>query len=392
MPIRPIFRQAMNIKRQTTSSGVIPKNRALQTVDQALTSLQNRINNLLLQNSSTLPSDERIQSELAECESFAKSISASSNTLKTPVAAHNSSASTLLSLESGSPRERITQSPSSASGHSHSSPPPLTTTPSFVLNPSTKYRIARQVSKLADSIITDPKVFLTPGMLSKYVRAQILLGSPAKIPQAFDLYASKPIPRSRRNKIEFKTPNPARPSSAISLPLANMALDAAIAAKDLSLCFDIIDTTVATDAFRRAKLLRRSILPLSAFVMTPPAAYIVASEFALLQNTVDVATFTNEVFVGILAYLGFSATIGYVAITTANDQMDRITWAIGTPLRERWLREEERALIDRVAGAWGFKDKHRRGEEEGYVWEALREWVGLRGMVLDRPNLMEGME
>lgn len=72
--------------------------------------------------------------------------------------------------------------------------------------------------------------------------------------------------------------------------------------------------------------------------------------------------------------------------------MNRITWAMGTPLRERWQREEERALIDRVAAAWGFQDKNRRGEEEGYDWEALREWVGLRGMVLDRPGLMEGME
>ena len=84
--------------------------------------------------------------------------------------------------------------------------------------------------------------------------------------------------------------------------------------------------------------------------------------------------------------------IGFVAVTTANDQMDRVTWATGMPLRERWLREEERAAIDRVAGAWGFKERWKRGEEVGEEWEALREWTGLRGMILDRTELMDGME
>ncbi|KAL8976496.1 MAG: hypothetical protein Q9177_006844 [Variospora cf. flavescens] len=83
-----------------------------------------------------------------------------------------------------------------------------------------------------------------------------------------------------------------------------------------------------------------------------------------------------------MAYVGFTATIGAVAVTTANDQMDRVTWATGTPLRDRWTREEERMLIDRVAGAWGFQQRWRRGEEEGQDWEALREWIGMRGMAL----------
>ena len=388
MPIRPIFRHAPKLKRPTTNSRVIYNNRALQSADQALATLQKRVSRTL-QSSPVLPSDELVQLELAKCESFAKSISDSSDTLTTPVDAGSSSASTLLTLENGSPEE-ITPS-SLSSGHSRSSESSMTAL-SFHLTPSAKNRIAKQVSKLADCIINDPKVFLTPGILSKYVSTQVLLGSPAKIPQAFALYASKPIPKSRRNIIKFKSPNPAKPSSAIPLPTTNMALDAAIAGKDLSLCFDIIDTTVCTDAFRRSKILRRTMLPLSALVLTPPAAYILASQLALSQTTLDVSAATNTIFAGILAYVGFTATIGYVAVTTANDQMDRITWAMGTPLRERWLREEERALIDRVAAAWGFQDKNRRGEEEGYDWEALREWVGLRGMVLDRPGLMEGME
>jgi hypothetical protein len=34
----------------------------------------------------------------------------------------------------------------------------------------------------------------------------------------------------------------------------------------------------------------------------------------------------------------------------------------------------------------------KRGEEEGVDWEDLREWVGRRGMVLDKVELMDGME
>lgn len=81
-----------------------------------------------------------------------------------------------------------------------------------------------------------------------------------------------------------------------------------------------------------------------------------------------------------------------MAITTANDQMERVTWSQGMPLRERWIREEERAAIDKVAQAWGFNETWRRGEEEGDDWEVLREWVAARGMILDAAELMEGME
>lgn len=101
---------------------------------------------------------------------------------------------------------------------------------------------------------------------------------------------------------------------------------------------------------------------------------------------------TTVAFTGLLAYMAFTGTIGIVALTTANDQMERVTWAQGMPLRERWIREEERAAIDRVAQAWGFKETWRRGEEEGLDWDALRDWAGQRGMLLDAAELMEGME
>ena len=97
-------------------------------------------------------------------------------------------------------------------------------------------------------------------------------------------------------------------------------------------------------------------------------------------------------FVGIMTYIGATATMGIIAVTTANDQMERVTWATGTPLRERWIREEERMMLDLVASAWGFRESWKRGEEEGEEWANLRELVGLRGMVLDRVELLEGME
>lgn len=383
MPVRQIFRHAFIIIRPMATSGVI-SNRGLKPADQALVAIHKRVKKLF-QSSLVLPSDEGVQLELAKCESLAKSLSDSSDALDAPSDAKRSSASTLLSLETGQGE----MTPSTASD--------TRPTPSLVpfnprLKPSLKERILEELSELADSIINEPKVFITPGILSKYISTQILLGSPAKIPQAFILYASKPVPKFRRKTIQFKSPNPAKPSSAIALSTAKIALEAAIAAKDLPLCFDIIDTSVSTDAFLRSKIIRRTPLPLSALILTPPAAYVLASQMATYQHTMDVSTATNMMFVGMLAYVGFTATIGYVSVTTANDQMNRITWASGTPLRERWLREEERALVDRVASAWGFQEVNRRGEEEGYEWEALREWVGLRGMVLDRPELMEGME
>ena len=82
---------------------------------------------------------------------------------------------------------------------------------------------------------------------------------------------------------------------------------------------------------------------------------------------------------------------GFVAMTTANDHHDRVVWRPGVPLFERWLREDERAALDRIAGAWGFKESWKRGDEEGEEWEGLREWCLLRGMVLDKPDLMPGM-
>ena len=48
--------------------------------------------------------------------------------------------------------------------------------------------------------------------------------------------------------------------------------------------------------------------------------------------------------------------------------------------------------MDKVALAWGFKSVDLRGEEEGEEWEALREFIGMRGMILDKTDLMPGMQ
>ena len=116
----------------------------------------------------------------------------------------------------------------------------------------------------------------------------------------------------------------------------------------------------------------------------PVAAYSLASQFDAVQESLSSANATGIALAGILTYLVATVTIGGVAVTTANDHMDRVTWASGMPLRERWLREEERGMLDLVAAAWGFKESWRRGEEEGAEWQALKELIGLRGMVLDK--------
>lgn len=171
-----------------------------------------------------------------------------------------------------------------------------------------------------------------------------------------------------------------------------MALDVAISQKNLSLVLAIIDNTFCAPAFHRAKVVRKAGVPLGGLAVAPMACYALASLASTFQNTMDPSTATGIAFAASLAYVGGTSSIGILAITTANDQMERVTWLPGIPLRHRWLREEERAAMDKVAVAWGFKDPYMRGEEVGEEWESLREFIGMRGMILDKTELMEGME
>ena len=248
------------------------------------------------------------------------------------------------------------------------------------------------LSHTAYRIITDPKVFITPKVMESYIKIQALLERPESLGEVLQLYATKPIPVPQSTPIRYVPAKPNAVASAVPVMNASAALDAAIRAQNLPLCIDIIKNTVCTKAFYRQKLLRRAGIPASGLALAPLAAYTLATQLSIFQNSMSNEMATNIAFAGILTYVGCTATIGFIALTTTNDQMERVTWATGTPLRERWLKEEERALLDRVACAWGFKESWKRGDEEGRDWEALRELVGLRGMVLDRVELMEGME
>lgn len=339
--------------------------------ERELMAIRDRVNRFL--QNAVPPSEESILSELQHCEAYAKSIKHVADSQIVHTSLEQSPISTLLSLDEG-----------------HKKVGSLLPTTS---DQSIEKKIKKQISSFTYGIVTDPKVFITPKILTTYVRIQSLLGHPETIPQVFVLYAFKPVPiLGSSSPLQFKSSNPNKLSSAIPLATASMALNAAIKAKDLPLCFDIINNSVGTTAFRRSKIFRRALLPMSGMALMPVAAYSLASHLSTYQDTMESSVATNVTFVGILAYVGFTSTIGFVVVTTANDQMDRITWVTGTPLRERWLREDERAFIDQVAGAWGFQETSRRGEEEGKEWDMLREWVGLKGMILDRVELMEGME
>lgn len=340
----------------------------LLRIERELDKLHHRAHSILT--SAAIPSQDMVQTSLETCELLAESLiegAEATMKVKTP-------ASHLLNLEEHKKRKDVSMASTRALG--------------FAM----RQRAVHRLSKSVYDIVNAPQVFITPELLSSYVRTQSLLGRPETIPPVFVLYASKPIPLPDTSPVQYQPSNPKKASFAIPLSSANTALDSAIEQRNLSVCFDIINTSVCTSAFRRLKLFNRALAPICGLALAPAAAYSAASQWSLWQDTMDNQLARNVMFAGLLAYASFTTTLGVVAITTANDQMERITWATGTPLRERWLREEERAMIDRVACAWGFQETWRRGEEEGRDWQRLREWTGLRCMVLDKIELMEGME
>ena len=260
--------------------------------------------------------------------------------------------------------------------------------PAFI----SKAALLNLISEKAEEIVRHPNVFITPAVLKAYVDLQSILHQPSSFPDIFALYASKPNPKESNNAISYTPATPNAPSAAVDTDTANTALNAAIYSHNLPLCLDIIRTTFSTPSYKRAKLIKRALVPSGILAATPLLAYTASLQFSLFQTTMDPSYATGIAFAGIMTYTSVVGTLGYIVITTTNDQMDRVTWAKGVPLWERWVREEERAALDQVAGSWGFKSLEKRGEEEGTEWEGLREEVGARGMVLDRAELMEGME
>ncbi|KAI9738655.1 MAG: hypothetical protein M1834_008160 [Cirrosporium novae-zelandiae] len=252
--------------------------------------------------------------------------------------------------------------------------------------------LTQEISQLADDIILHPNVFISPEILETYINIQASLRRPKLFPLVFDLYATKPIPKPNSYPVKYKNQNPKSVKVAIPISVAQKAINTAISVRNLPLALSVIDTSFGAPAFQRSKLIRKASIPICAAIMAPVVCYSLATQVAHFQTALEVRTATNLAFAAIFAYVGFTSIIGYVAFTTANDQMIRVTWVDGTALWERWAREEERAALDRVAMAWGFKDIYRRGEEEGPEWDDLRLYIREKSMVLDRTSLLEGME
>jgi hypothetical protein len=255
-----------------------------------------------------------------------------------------------------------------------------------------RQRASNVISSTIYELLRDKKVFISPDALNIYSRIQLLLSSPKYLPEIFDLYATKPIPTAGSSPITYSKSWKPHPKNAIDIKLSDAALDAAIAKKDLPLALAIIDTTVSTPSFRFAKVLSKAALPLAAWAALPFVAYTGADWLAHYQNTMDEDYARDIVLMASGAYIFTLSIIGFTAVTTYNDQMERVSWQPGYRLRDRWLHEEERLYFDRLAMAWGFKERSRRGEEQGEEWEALREFLGMRMMVLDKTSLLEGME
>lgn len=257
--------------------------------------------------------------------------------------------------------------------------------------PLGRQELVRKISDAAYTIVTHSNVVLTPRILDEYVKIQAGLGRPQTLTEIFSLYRLKHLPKSVGGTIQFENRNPDKVQNAVPARIADKALDAAIAAKDIDSAIGIIETTYAARPFLRSKLLNKAVIPGMALGLVPAVAYGLASRMSLLQDTMDQASATGIAFTAILAYVAFTGIIGVVVVTTANDQMRRVTWLPGLPLRQRWLREEERAALDKVACAFGFQEQHRYGEENGPEFQALRNYIFSRGMVLDAVELMPGM-
>lgn len=247
------------------------------------------------------------------------------------------------------------------------------------------------LSKLAESLIRHETVFISPNVLAVYIHLQRLLANPKTIPEALYLYANKPIPVEGSSPPKFTRPSPKSIKQAIPADLAHEALTAAIESKDLALALNIVDHTYRAPAWRRHRIYTKMGLPGLLTGVTPLALYMIAQEMSVYSGFIDPWTFKMYAFFGMSTYVLCTGTLGFVALTTYNDHHDRVVWRPGVPLLDRYLQEDERAALDRIACAWGFKESWKRGDEEGEDWEGLRQWILLRGMVLDKPDLMPGM-
>ncbi|KAH7171085.1 hypothetical protein EDB81DRAFT_709558 [Dactylonectria macrodidyma] len=249
-----------------------------------------------------------------------------------------------------------------------------------------------KISYSAYTIINQPNVEITPEFLELYVVIQATLGRPESLPAVLEQFATKPRPVVKNGVIQYVRRNPNAAVRAIEEGVADMALQTAIDAKNLDSALGIVEASFSLPAFKRQKMLKHSTTPALALTTLPFGIFGLASGYAAYwQNTMDITTATGLGVAGISGYFFVVGSMGMIAKLSNKDQMKRVTWAPGTPLRYRWLREEERAAFDKIACAWGFKEPWRHGEESGPEWEGLKEYMGYRQMILDRVEFMEGM-
>lgn len=249
-----------------------------------------------------------------------------------------------------------------------------------------------RISYSAYTIITTPKVEMTPEFLELYVHIQSQLGRPESLPSVLELYATKPKPVVKDGQIQYVKQNPDAPSRAIEDAVASTALQTAIDAKNLDASLGIIEAAYTVPAFKRQKMIKHGTAPAIGVASLPFGIFGLGTAYAAYwQNTMDITTATGIGVAGISGYFFVVGSLGLIAKLSNKDQMKRVTWAPGTPLRYRWLREDERRALDKVACAWGFKEPWRHGEETGPEWEGLKEYMGYRQMLLDRVEFMDGM-
>jgi hypothetical protein len=247
------------------------------------------------------------------------------------------------------------------------------------------------LSRLAEDLLRDDKVFVSAAILKAYVSLQKLLARPRTIPEALYLYANKPIPTLDSSPPTFKTVSPKSYKSAIPDDIAAIALDAAIDAKDMPLAMTIIDLTYTAPAYKRRKWMFKFGPPFSLVAISPYILYLISTEAALYSGYYHQATFQWLTFACLCVYTYGTGAIGWTALTTWSKHHERVVWRPGISLLDRWMREDERAALDKIAVAWGFKDPEKRGDESGEDWQALRTICFMRQMWLDKPDLMPGM-
>lgn len=250
----------------------------------------------------------------------------------------------------------------------------------------------RKISYSAYTIISHPNVEITPKFLRLYIVIQATLGRPESLPAVLEMFATKRKPTVKNGVVQYVASNPNTPTKAVEEGVADMALQTAVDAKNLDAALGIVEASFALPAFKRQKLIKHTTTPALAVAALPFGIYGLASAYAAYwQNTMDMVTATGIGVAGISGYFLVVGSMGLIAKLSHKDQMKRVTWAPGTPLRMRWLREEERAALDKIACAWGFREPWRHGEETGPEWEGLKEYMGYRQMILDRVEFMEGM-